>query len=142
MPDRAVVDERKVMCRECGGWFPTNEARAYCVVRDGGDEYPGTVLCEMCLGDVELDDDVERVIEEADEGAPRALVALSEDRQWLVMLDVAGDASEWTVRRKHLDDYVPAHFAFRMDTGQDANEVLADFLREAQQAKRKEVAHA
>ena len=59
----------------------------------------------------------------------RALVALSEDRQWLVVLDVK---NVWNVMEKR---YGQAAHGFWWksvqdipDTGQDAHEVLAAFL--------------
>lgn len=57
MPDRAVVDDKR--CRECGTDFPTDQIRTYLVVRDGGDEYPGTQLCDHCADEYANDDDVE-----------------------------------------------------------------------------------
>lgn len=60
MPDRAVVEDD--MCRECGRVFPTEELRAYDVVRDGGDEYPNTVLCSDCLEEYRNNPDVEEIV--------------------------------------------------------------------------------
>lgn len=63
------------------------------------------------------------------EPEPRALVALSEDRQWLVVLDVK---NVWNVMEKR---YGQATHGFWWksvqdirDTGQDAQDVLAAFL--------------
>lgn len=63
------------------------------------------------------------------EPEPRALVALSEDRQWLAVLDVK---NVWNVMEKR---YGQATHGFWWksvqdirDTGQDAQDVLAAFL--------------
>lgn len=55
---------------------------------------------------------------------PRALVALSEDRQWLVVLR----DGYWTMYQHagYVDDY--QMWADLSDTGQDAQDVLAQFL--------------
>ena len=63
---------------------------------------------------------------------PRALVALSEDRQWLVVL-MPGPESEgqhyWHfIRWLNGESSFWDHDEFWADTGQDANEVLAAFL--------------
>lgn len=51
-------------CRECLDWFPAEEVKTYFVVRDGGDEYPGTSLCEECADEYRHDDDVESIEED------------------------------------------------------------------------------
>lgn len=59
---------------------------------------------------------------------PRALVALSEDRQWLVVLMPEFAMFPWVLYRRayEIDHWVPeTHFR---DTGQDAHEVLAEWL--------------
>lgn len=48
-------------CRECGKEFPDDQLGMYLVVRDGGDEYPETILCSDCFDDYINDDDVEQV---------------------------------------------------------------------------------
>lgn len=71
------------------------------------------------------------------EPRPRAIVAVSEDRQWLVVLEPAGYSagySDWFVRYRlnaygcwapDSDAHVPCCV---QDIGQDAHEVLAAFL--------------
>ena len=61
----------------------------------------------------------------------RAVVAISEDRQWLVVLGMPAYPGESSWRFYALDwagDY--AAQAWEADTGQDAHEVLEQFLRE------------
>ena len=56
---------------------------------------------------------------------PRAVVALSEDRQWLVVLVDGG----WLIYRDRLTGYLVFGDGGD-DTGQGAEDVLAAFLRE------------
>jgi len=61
---------------------------------------------------------------------PRDLVALSDDRQWLVILE---DIGAWAVRVRDKDSYrlpygVTDKCEWITDTGQDANEVLREWL--------------
>lgn len=58
--------------------------------------------------------------------APRALVTISPDRQWLVALDEAGD---WIIHRQ-VKPYTYEFHRSLDDTGQSADEVLAAFLEE------------
>lgn len=69
---------------------------------------------------------------------PRAVVAISEDRQWLVVLNPAG-YSGWFVRYRlnaygyWVPDVQAGEPCCIKDTGQDAHEVLAAFLREREE---------
>lgn len=61
--------------------------------------------------------------------APRALVALSEDRQWLVVHRYLDD--QFCIMREFVYDY--GYLAYKEvgwleDTGQDAHQVLADWM--------------
>ena len=110
MPDRAVVDERSEPCPQRvgvdGSWHHWSAP-----IPDTG----GERACLDC-GKVQ-------------QPQPRALVALSEDRQWLVVLDVHG---VWNVMGKRFGQATHG-FWWKSegdieDTGQDAHEVLAAFL--------------
>lgn len=57
---------------------------------------------------------------------PRATCARSEDRQWLVVLQEEDGACGWRIMRRRWGGYDIE--ACKKDTGQDANEVLAQFL--------------
>ncbi len=62
--------------------------------------------------------------------APRALVAISEDRQWLVTHEQCG---WWRLRRRDDDDHFVTHKTgvvggWIADTGQDAQEVLCAWI--------------
>lgn len=57
---------------------------------------------------------------------PRALVALSEDRQWLVIHDGGFEWDIWNRRGDSAYEY----YDWISDTGQSADEVLAAFLEE------------
>jgi hypothetical protein len=62
---------------------------------------------------------------------PRALVAISEDRQWLVVLeDVFSNGGAWVIYRDAEDDVKRPWVleAWRDDTGQSAESVLAGWL--------------
>lgn len=64
----------------------------------------------------------------------RAVVAISEDRQWLVLVGVPGRF----LSEPGVGVYEYHHCSFELvkwnkDTGQDAHEVLAAFLREREE---------
>lgn len=124
MPDRAVL---QIVCIDCGG--PVAAGRNRCaahmhtperaVVDDvpcawcGGDGYvTGSMDCPECTT------------------KPRAVVAISEDQQWLVVLEPPGWGEKWTFLR-WADDmgiFWLSDAPDVPDTGQSADEVLASFL--------------
>ena len=63
---------------------------------------------------------------------PRALVALSEDRQWLVIQAKTVDGRSkwrfWKRDRQCLSYSLDTSIRYVEDTGQDAHEVLREFL--------------
>ena len=60
---------------------------------------------------------------------PRALCAVSEDRQWLVVLEKIVRTLRWCIYRYHEGRRDPWKWhGDRLDTGQDAHEVLRAFL--------------
>jgi len=126
MPDRAVVESRPV-CLECGRAYVSDKPRTFFVVRDGGDEYPGVPLCPECVDAYENDDDVQSIEEE--EPSPRALVALSEDRQWLAV-HTSGRAVGFDIfeRWENYDTFGYSPCNWVPDIGQDAHEVLVAWL--------------
>jgi hypothetical protein len=72
----------------------------------------------------------EQVLREL-EPPDRALVAISEDRQWLVVLeDVFSNGGAWVIYRDAEDDVKRPWVleAWRDDTGQSAESVLAGWL--------------
>lgn len=73
---------------------------------------------QRCLADAEQ----ERL-------ASRAIVALSDDRQWLAMLRPAPEEHMWLVYRFHplTLELIPQRPAIR-DTGQDAHQMLAAWM--------------
>ena len=124
MPDRAVVDGAGIRaalrkaydcgCDKCGGDMV--------LWQDIGD-----MKCQSCgrTGD-EIEDDLRK-------SPPRSLVALSEDRQWLVVLQPVekyGKVALFRFYRKHdlFHHYAHAGIEPIEDTGQDAHEVLRDAI--------------
>lgn len=111
MPDRAVVD-RRTYCQDLLDDLSGIEGARAAAARNR----------------------VRRCLEET-EPQPRHLVALSDDRQWLVVLDpepytwMGDNQTYWGIYRwdsnegQYLFDA-----AAETDTGQDANEVLASWL--------------
>ena len=62
---------------------------------------------------------------------PRAVVAISDDRQWLVVLNSSSPdvQASWNVyKRDWTGDYACDYHERQLDTGQDAHEVLREFL--------------
>ena len=74
----------------------------------------------------QAENDQEPVQSPACTPTPRALVALSEDRQWLVVLSDATN-NPWSVYR-HSPGDTYLLWACKPDTGQGADAVLADWL--------------
>ena len=122
MPDRAVVDDRPIPgpgCDHCEGGLVLVVGRdkswEETCPRCGPKSIPWSYAAPIDAG--------------LPEPQPRALVALSEDRQWLVVLDVK---NVWNVMEKR---YGQATHGFWWksvqdirDTGQDAHAVLAEWM--------------
>jgi hypothetical protein len=145
---RAVVDE---MCPNCEDWatfghgFPHQE----CTMCDGTGHLPAkpqsrAVVDELCCENPNIDsfydDSDQRQLYcrnckspfPPDEPHPRALVAISEDRQWYTVL--AKEPSNYDGKRRFTifrwSDFM-GDYQWRdviEDTGQDAHEVLAAWL--------------
>lgn len=61
----------------------------------------------------------------------RAVVAVSDDRQWLVVRESKNTGAHWfeVLRRVNTEEhYGYLYHDWRRDTGQDAHEVLREFL--------------
>lgn len=123
MPDRAVVE---LACQNCG---------THLNVHSGVD----IVRCPQCRVRFHADDLSPWGCHAGDNDEapqPRAMSAVSEDRQWLVVLQEGTLESVWYVfRSKHVVagtgrvSYGPyEYYALADDTGQDAHEVLRDWL--------------
>ncbi len=135
MPDRAMVTYH-----ESNFWKDNSRW----IVRDGSAPLHESDVCEMCGCDaciltwIPSDQLPARFVGSPGEWLcqrcdptpqPRALVALSEDRQWLAVLDVK---NVWNVMEKR---YGQATHGFWWksvqdirDTGQDAHAVLAEWI--------------
>lgn len=120
MPDRAVADddarEQEVLERLKGPWHGWHTC--------GNCGKWQTVYCQDCGEPLPEHEEPDR-----------AVVAISEDRQWLVVLDphaVARASGIWMLSWSVLrwDDISFEDYGFVEDTGQSADEVLATFLRE------------
>jgi hypothetical protein len=122
MPDRAVVDERQeayeIVERHLRNVKAWNDVGAESVYGEATYADPNEVM------------DWEQVLREL-EPPDRALVAISEDRQWLVVLeDVFSNGGAWVIYRDAEDDVKRPWVleAWRDDTGQSAKSVLAGWL--------------
>lgn len=82
-----------------------------------------------CSMDGVFEDDLEAAKSVLETTQPRALVALSEDRQWLVVLDCHG---RWSIMGKRFGQAAHGFWWTGVvdieDTGQSAHEVLREFL--------------
>ena len=121
MPDRAVVDDRPIPgpgCDHCEGGLVLVVGRdkiwEETCPRCGPKSIPWSYAAPIDAG--------------LPDPQPRALVALSEDQQWLVVKPRVGSGFEANFAvyqiapdAYRLEDYIP-------DTGQDAHEVLAAWL--------------
>ena len=136
MPDRAVVTYH-----ESNFWKDNSRW----IVRDGSAPLHESDVCEMCGCDaciltwIPSDQLPARFVGSPGEWLcqccdpepqPRAIVALSEDRQWLVVLFMlTEDSASWSICQLTDDFLMPYRLKENIpDTGQDAHDVLNEFL--------------
>lgn len=128
MPDRAVVDERQEA-------YETVERhlKSVMAVNDIG---AASLYGEPTYADPDEVMQWEQVLREL-EPSDRALVALSEDRQWLVVLEPERWSGFGVYRREWMSGtfatsgywhWVRAKRGYAEDTGQGADDVLAAWL--------------
>lgn len=121
MPDRAVVEKKpEVWLSECypgmkildaDGWRnPIGKPWTMPITREEFEQRLAYCTVEMTQ--------------------PRALVALSEDRQWLVVLFMlTEDSASWSICQLTDDFLMPYRLKENIpDTGQDAHAVLAEWI--------------
>lgn len=101
-PDRAVVE-----CETCDG-----DGIVYAGdLMVGCEEYMTERPCPACRG-------------------PRAMSAISEDGQWLVVIEELDGVDQWC-KYRHAGSWSPISWLFQSsipDTGQDANDVLRELM--------------
>ena len=123
MPDRAVVDDRPIPgpgCDHCEGGLILVVGRdkiwEETCPRCGPKSIPWSYAAPIDAG--------------LPEPQPRAIVALSEDRQWLVVLFMlTEDSASWSICQLTDDFLMPYRLKENIpDTGQDAHAVLTQFL--------------
>ena len=114
MPDRAVVDG------DLKRWYEIQGA----AMKDGMTQAAASDYADQCLVWI---NEAKMVHEQANH--LRALVALSEDRQWLVV-HTSGRAVGFDIyeRWENADTFGYAPCNWVPDTGQDAHEVLAGWM--------------